>query len=618
MRILAGFGLEEGTEAKLIDYFQNRMIGVLDDREQLTRYNILDDQVIALDTKDGNGDWRFQKRVVRGISSSRGSRSHGVWMKPGVCGLQNLGNTCFFNSAVQCLVHTVPLVRHFLSPSWRDEINVNNKLGTRGVLAEAFADLVGQFYGGSCGVIDPSDLKFQIGRFAPRFAGWEQHDSHELLVFLLDALHEDLNRCRRLPGELPPVLEDVVGDSTNDSTVAPIAWRHHLLRNNSAIVDSFSGQLRSTLICPVCHRVSVVFDPYSSLTLPLQQRVRASSSVFVPRDSAAPVRAARGSSSSFRVVQGVRRHREQSISWEGEGTSFQFAIANGGFWVPCSVVISSAESFGPVLVMVANENVSLTEIAEAAEREMSWMWKKRLCDRGSATEDIETTSPASEFVEPRFRAQFMGSWGRLHSDPTHRDLSLVNVVLYVKEVFAKEFKRDLVLEKAISRRTAIAAIVGTRGTGIQLVDCLEMHSLGEILDEDNQWFCPHCRKHVCAEKKLDIWSVPEVLIIQLKRFNRQGYFVSKLTSDVEFPDLLDMAPHVVGNTNKPLQYRLYAVSEHSGSLAGGHYTAHALVRPIEGGAGEWYSFNDSSASPASATSAHSPLAYVLFYERLFG
>jgi len=42
-------------------------------------------------------------------------------------------------------------------------------------------------------------VQLQVGRFAPQFSGYQQHDSQELLTFLLDGLHEDLNRIVKKP-----------------------------------------------------------------------------------------------------------------------------------------------------------------------------------------------------------------------------------------------------------------------------------------------------------------------------------------------------------------------------------------------------------------------------------
>ncbi|TNM88939.1 hypothetical protein fugu_005193 [Takifugu bimaculatus] len=126
--------------------------------------------------------------------SYRESQSH-----PGLCGLSNLGNTCFMNSALQCLSNASPLTEYFLNDQYEAEINRENPLGMRGEIAEAYADLVKQMWLSRSSYVAPRSFKTQVGRFAPQFSGYQQQDSQELLAFLLDGLHEDLNRVKKKP-----------------------------------------------------------------------------------------------------------------------------------------------------------------------------------------------------------------------------------------------------------------------------------------------------------------------------------------------------------------------------------------------------------------------------------
>jgi ubiquitin carboxyl-terminal hydrolase 4/11/15 len=103
-----------------------------------------------------------------------------------------------------------------------------------------------------------------LQRFAPQFSGYQQHDSQEFIAFLLDGLHEDLNRVR-----VKPYIEIPDADDRPDNEVAEERWQIHKARNDSKVVDEFQGQYKSTLVCPECNKVSVTFDPFMYLTLPL-------------------------------------------------------------------------------------------------------------------------------------------------------------------------------------------------------------------------------------------------------------------------------------------------------------------------------------------------------------
>ncbi|XP_023376365.1 ubiquitin carboxyl-terminal hydrolase 4 isoform X2 [Pteropus vampyrus] len=240
-------------------------------------------QVLVIEPQNEDGTWPRQTLQSNGSGFSASyncQESPSSHIQPGVCGLGNLGNTCFMNSALQCLSNTAPLTDYFLKDEYEAEINRDNPLGMKGEIAEAYAELIKQMWSGRDAHVAPRMFKTQVGRFAPQFSGYQQQDSQELLAFLLDGLHEDLNRVKK-----KPYLELKDASGRPDAVVAKEAWENHRLRNDSVIVDTFHGLFKSTLVCPECAKVSVTFDPFCYLTLPLPLKKDRVMEVFlVPAD----------------------------------------------------------------------------------------------------------------------------------------------------------------------------------------------------------------------------------------------------------------------------------------------------------------------------------------------
>jgi len=199
----------------------------------------------------------------------------------GMTGLDNLGNTCFMNSVIQCLSNTTPLRDYFLVREFQKDLNQDNPLGYGGKLAISFAILMRILWSGKARSHAPMKLKHLVAQKASQFAGYAQHDAQEFMAFLLDGLHEDLNRVKK-----KPYTTTVESNGRADNVVADEAWDVHKQRNDSYITDLFHGQYKSTLVCPVCGKNSIVFDPFTIMSVPMPKRHFLLPCIFMSRDSA--------------------------------------------------------------------------------------------------------------------------------------------------------------------------------------------------------------------------------------------------------------------------------------------------------------------------------------------
>ncbi|KAG8434547.1 hypothetical protein GDO86_012792 [Hymenochirus boettgeri] len=183
----------------------------------------------------------------------------------GLVGLRNLGNTCFMNSILQCLSNTKELRDYCLQNSHRRDLS-SKRCNT--AIMEEFARLLQAMWTSSANeVVSPSDFKTQIQKYAPRFMGYNQQDAQEFLRFLLDGLHNEVNRVTVKPR---PSSQDY--DHMPDSEKGKHMWKRYLEREDSRIVELFVGQLKSSLTCTECGYCSTVFDPFWDLSLPIAKK----------------------------------------------------------------------------------------------------------------------------------------------------------------------------------------------------------------------------------------------------------------------------------------------------------------------------------------------------------
>lgn len=142
-----------------------------------------------------------------------------------------------------------------------------------------------------------------------------------------------------------------------------------------------------------------------------------------------------------------------------------------------------------------------------------------------------------------------------------------------------------------------------------LLDCFDLYVEAEILDGDNSVLYEKTGEKVAAKKSLMFWSFPTILVIDIKRFNAMN---RKNQIMVDFPlESLDLSKYVIGYNKDSYVYDLYGVCNHSGSVAGGHYTAF-----VKNANNKWYHYNDTSVSEvALPQQIISPKAYCFFYRK---
>ncbi|KYQ92464.1 peptidase C19 family protein [Tieghemostelium lacteum] len=154
----------------------------------------------------------------------------------GIKGLQNLGNTCFFNSIMQNLTH-IPLMRDvFLREPGMDTVSPIHT--TSSMTLEMYYYFM-KMYRTNSTLVSPAGFFTEICKKSPRFRGFKQQDSHELLRYLLDGLiSEEQNQTKNRKD--PTYLDRI-----------------------------FGGKLISIITCFHCGYVSKTFEPFLDLSLPI-------------------------------------------------------------------------------------------------------------------------------------------------------------------------------------------------------------------------------------------------------------------------------------------------------------------------------------------------------------
>ncbi|CAK7327706.1 unnamed protein product [Dovyalis caffra] len=141
-------------------------------------------------------------------------------------------------------------------------------------------------------------------------------------------------------------------------------------------------------------------------------------------------------------------------------------------------------------------------------------------------------------------------------------------------------------------------------------DAMQKFFQPEVLDGNNKYKCENCKKLVAARKQMSILQAPNVLVIQLKRF--EGIFSGKIDKAIAFEDFLVLSSFMSKTSQDPQpEYNLFGTIVHSGySPESGHYYAY-----IKDAIGQWFCCNDSYVTLSTLQEVLSEKVYILFFSR---
>ncbi|OCT80440.1 ubiquitin carboxyl-terminal hydrolase 45 isoform X2 [Xenopus laevis] len=556
-----------------------------------------------------------------------------------VKGINNLGNTCFFNAVMQNLAQTHMLNDTLnemkenatkLKISGNEEVHLDPlviSLSSPGSLTSAVLLFLHNMKEAGKEPLSPKVLFSQLCQKAPRFKAFEQQDSQELLHYLLDAMR--IEETKRMQSGILKAFNNPTSKTADEETKKKVkAYGKEVVKMN--FIDRiFVGELTSTIMCEECEHISAVREAFIDLSLPIIEERVPKPAISGRLNKGKSAQEDNSPQCTYINNQHMRIHKRHTLTKnqlnqgktksDSDHENRNLSMQENGDVQTAGTRTNNmdAQESTPV-----NRNINIVSQSDGSEQDDSSQLESSgdADSEASEYENSETQADKRIVVDSGLHyshnknialdsCQHHTAEGFGHdavTDPLSK-LS-INSLDENPDSFSQEQSLGFIREScelSQNPQTAFQTLSHgyiTRPKECSVQSCLYQFTSVELLMGNNKLLCENCTQkqmkcqtrtkstdekqgsvYTNARKQLLISAAPANLILHLKRFYQNGLTLRKMNRHVDFPLVLDLAPFCSASCkniveDKCVLYSLYGIVEHSGSMRGGHYTAYVKIR----------------------------------------
>eukprot|EP01060_Flectonema_neradi_P014124 TRINITY_DN20844_c0_g1_i1.p1 TRINITY_DN20844_c0_g1~~TRINITY_DN20844_c0_g1_i1.p1 ORF type:complete len:812 (+),score=204.78 TRINITY_DN20844_c0_g1_i1:39-2438(+) len=523
----------------------------------------------------------------------------------GLKGLQNLGNTCFFNSVIQSVSNTPGMVEAIMKASSEGKI---------GSFTTATYALILKLHSSTESVTAQLRMLLsELHRTGPQFAGYGQHDAHELTRFMSERV------------ELEYISNSKKSETGSDPTINPF-------------YNTFHGILLSDVRCTTCGQTSNIEEPFYDISLALTRTIDSSLDLFFTDEllegykhpckhcnevefAAAKARQEREKAQMIETIKQQAAERAsvslnellevyESDDNSDEGTSEESVeesedesptltpslspqAGDTNDLPPAPAGEGSQSSTDPPAQKVeSNEKPTTeqqTELEETTERELDESEGKEKSQEETNQQPQEQQQEQPQ-GEPKLQPQ-----EQQQQEQGSIEAVAVNETIETTKEASKSISENPEKVESSPRSES------------------PDDSKQKATEDDKQAEPkPKVKKITTdASKQYSIKKFPQTLVVHLKRFGfcRSSCAFVKDNKKVEIPSTLDLTPWMADDFEGSPNYEISSTIEHQGEVGYGHYISHTLTQ------NKWFECNDSWVKESSFSAA-TRCPYLIFYSRV--